>query len=95
MTEPPANTRGVYGIAVAAELTGVAAQTLRLYEKKGLLNPTRTSGGTRRYSEFDLASVRRVSQLLLEGLNLASIRRVVELETANAALRRRISELSR
>jgi len=84
---------GVYGIAVAAELTGVGEQTLRLYEKKGLLTPIRTPGGTRRYSENDLADVRRVAQLLLDGVNLTGARRILELEATIDALRAKLSRV--
>lgn len=83
-------SRGVYGIAVAAELVGLGEQTLRLYERKGLLKPSRTTGGTRRYSEDDLEVLRRVIVLLADGINLAGARRILELEAANDALRRRI-----
>jgi MerR family transcriptional regulator, heat shock protein HspR len=70
----------VYVISVAAELTGVHPQTLRIYERKGLLEPARTGGGSRRYSEDDIAQLRRIQQLTQEGLNLAGVKRVLELE---------------
>jgi DNA-binding transcriptional MerR regulator len=79
--------RGVYGISVAAELVGMGVQTLRLYESRGLLEPERTDGGTRRYSENDLSRLRRIGQLLDAGLNLAGIGMVLDLETENAQLR--------
>lgn len=79
--------RGVYGISVAAELVSMGVQTLRLYEARGLLEPARTAGGTRRYSERDLDRLRRIGELLGEGLNLAGIARVLELESENARLR--------
>ncbi|MEO6999048.1 MAG: MerR family transcriptional regulator [Terracoccus sp.] len=79
--------RGVYGISVAAELVGMGAQTLRLYETRGLLEPERTSGGTRRYSPDDLDRVRRIGQLLTGGLNLAGIAMVLDLEEQNTYLR--------
>jgi DNA-binding transcriptional MerR regulator len=82
----PAATRGVYGISVAAELAGVGPQTLRLYESKGLLEPERTAGGTRRYSAADLARLQRIGQLLDAGLNLAGVAMVLELEEINADL---------
>lgn len=94
MTTPASRARGIYGIAVAAELTGVPEQTLRLYERKGLLNPARTPGGTRRYSDEDVAAARKVVELVLEGFNLHGARRILELEAVNAALRVRIAELS-
>lgn len=86
----PANPdaeRGVYGISVAAELVGMGTQTLRLYERRGLLEPDRTEGGTRRYSEQDLARLRRIGELLDAGLNLAGVALVLDLETDNARLR--------
>lgn len=73
-------TRAVYVISVAAELAGVHPQTLRIYERKGLLDPYRTSGGSRRFSERDLARLRRIQQLTTAGLNLEGVRRVLELE---------------
>jgi len=79
--------RGVYGISVAAELVGMGVQTLRLYEARGLLEPARTAGGTRRYSERDLERLRRIGDLLDEGLNLAGIAMVLDLESENARLR--------
>ncbi len=85
--------RGVYSIAVAAELAGLGEQTLRLYERKGLLTPARTSGGTRRYSANDVVVLRRVVGLLAEGLNLTGARRVLELEILNGQLRTQIDTL--
>ena len=88
MTEPrPDAARGVYGISVAAELVDMGTQTLRLYERRGLLEPDRTDGGTRRYSEHDIDRVRRVRVLLDAGLNLAGIALVLDLEDDNARLR--------
>jgi len=89
MAEPrtPGADRGVYGISVAADLVGMAPQTLRLYEQRGLIEPARTEGGTRRYSQNDLDRLRRIGQLLGDGLNLAGIAAVLELENANARLR--------
>jgi len=78
--------RGVYAISVAAELVGTGQQNIRQYERKGLLTPDRTDGGTRRYSENDLATLRRIGVLLDEGLNLAGVKRVLELEEANRGL---------
>lgn len=83
----PAADRGVYGITVAAELVGMSAQTLRLYEARGLLEPARTQGGTRRYAADDLDRLRRIGDLLQGGLNLAGIALVLELEIQNAHLR--------
>lgn len=82
----PDSGRGVYGISVAAELTGLGVQALRLYESRGLLEPARTDGGTRRYSADDLDRLRRISDLLEGGLNLAGIRMVLDLQDANADL---------
>jgi MerR family transcriptional regulator, heat shock protein HspR len=73
--------RGLYGITVAAGLVGMGVQNLRLYEARGLLEPSRTAGGTRRYSDNDLARLRRIGQLLDEGLNLAGIGKVLGLES--------------
>lgn len=87
-------TRAVYIISVAAELTGVHPQTLRVYERKGLLAPARTGGMSRRYSESDLDQIRRVQELTNEGLNLAGVARVLELEAQVEQLRRRVEELS-
>ena len=72
--------RAVYVISVAAELAGVHPQTLRIYERKGLLDPARTGGGSRRYSEADIARLQRIQELTTEGLNLAGVKRVLELE---------------
>lgn len=79
--------RGVYSITVAAELVGTPAQSLRLYETRGLLHPERTTGGTRRYSSDDLARLRRISLLQKEGLNLAGIAMVLDLQDENSELR--------
>jgi DNA-binding transcriptional MerR regulator len=78
--------RGVYAISVAAELVGTGQQNLRLYERKGLLEPGRTLGGTRQYSEDDLVILRRIGELLNLGLNLAGIRMVLVLEADNRRL---------
>jgi MerR family transcriptional regulator/heat shock protein HspR len=78
---------GVYGISVAADLVGMAPQTLRLYEDRGLLDPTRTAGGTRRYSQDDLDRLRRIAELVGDGLNLAGVAAVLGLESDNARLR--------
>ncbi|MGD9705692.1 MAG: helix-turn-helix transcriptional regulator [Acidimicrobiia bacterium] len=86
-------TRAVYVISVAAELAGMHPQTLRIYERKGLLEPSRTAGGSRRYSDADIARLQRIADLAAEGMNLAGIRRVMELEHENAALRKEIDAL--
>jgi len=91
----PRSSRAVYSIAVAAELAGVAEPTLRLYERKGLLTPHRTAGGTRRYSDDDVSRLRQVIELVAEGINLVGARRVLELEATNARLHSRIAELEK
>ena len=83
----PEGDRGVYGISVAADLVGMGVQNLRLYEARGLLEPERTQGGTRRYSANDLDRLRRIGDLLEAGLNLAGIGMVLDLEGENASLR--------
>lgn len=92
-TGAPAPDRGVYGISVAAELSGVPVQSLRLYERYGLLTPARSDGGTRRYSADDLVRLRRISALVDEGVNLAGIARILNLEDHNAALSAANSDL--
>jgi MerR family transcriptional regulator/heat shock protein HspR len=87
--------RAVYVISVAAELAGVHPQTLRIYERKGLVDPARTAGGSRRYSEADIDQLRRIQELTNDGLNLAGVQRVMELEAELADLRRQIEELRR
>jgi MerR family transcriptional regulator/heat shock protein HspR len=82
------DTRGVFAISVAAERADMQIQNLRVYERRGLLEPARTSGGTRLYSEADIEVLHRIADLLDEGLNLAGIRRVLALEAEVAALRR-------
>jgi MerR family transcriptional regulator/heat shock protein HspR len=83
-------SRGVYGISVAASLVGSAPQNLRLYEARGLVAPARSDGGTRLYSENDLERLRWISQLLEDGLNLAGIQMVLELQEANDRLQRQL-----
>ncbi|OBJ05564.1 MerR family transcriptional regulator [Mycobacterium alsense] len=82
----PARDRGVYGISVAAELSGIPVQSLRLYERHGLVTPARSNGGTRRYSADDLARLQRISALVDAGVNLAGIARILSLEDDNTAL---------
>ena len=82
----PAGSHGVYGISVAAELSGIPVQSLRLYESHGLLTPIRSDGGTRRYSADDMARLRRISRLVALGVNLVGIGRILELEDDNEAL---------
>jgi MerR family transcriptional regulator, heat shock protein HspR len=80
------SARGVYGISVTSELSGVAQQTLRLYERRGLLTPARTDGGTRRYSDNDLDRLGRITELVGQGVNLAGIAQILALETRNSQL---------
>ena len=81
------NSSALFVISVAAELAGVHPQTLRIYERKGLVDPARTGGGSRRYSEDDIERLRRIQDLTNEGLNLAGVKRVLELEDEVARLR--------
>src|ERR1700739_4025658 len=85
-TGAPAPGRGVYGISVAAELSGIPVQSLRLYERYGLLTPARSDAGTRRYSADDMARLQRISALVDAGINLAGIARILSLEDDNTAL---------
>ena len=87
-----AAARAVYVISVAAELAGVHPQTLRLYERKGLLDPSRTSGGSRRFSEQDLDRLRRIQDLTAAGLNLEGVRRVMALEAEVGRLRAELAQ---
>jgi MerR family transcriptional regulator/heat shock protein HspR len=80
-------TQAVYVISVAAELAGMHPQTLRIYERRGLVNPARTRGGNRRYSDADIETLQRIAELAEQGMNLEGIRRVMELEFENARLR--------
>ncbi len=80
-------TQAVYVISVAAELAGMHPQTLRIYERRGLVNPARTTGGNRRYSDADIEVLRRISELAATGMNLEGIRRVMQLEHENERLR--------
>ena len=90
MTRSP--DHAVYVISVAAELAGVHPQTLRIYERKGLVDPARTSGGSRRYSDADIDLLKRIQDLTNAGLNLAGVERVLQLE---AEVRRLRAELDR
>ncbi|MEY4373027.1 MAG: hypothetical protein RL219_1796 [Actinomycetota bacterium] len=85
--------RAVYVISVAAELAGMHPQTLRIYERKGLLEPARTAGGNRRYSEADIDRLRRIAELAATGMNLAGIRRVMQLEDEISRLRSEVAQL--
>ena len=88
-----ADRRAVYIISVAAELAGVHPQTLRIYERKGLVRPQRTSGNTRRYSPADIDLLRRIQGLTQEGVNLAGAKRIIALEEDLRRLRTRIAQL--
>ncbi|GAB3988634.1 hypothetical protein GCM10028771_01780 [Nocardioides marmoraquaticus] len=98
----PARHVGVYAISVAADMLSMQVQNLRVYERRGLVDPTRTAGGTRLYSEADLQRLARVRDLLADGLNLAGIARVLDLEgeverlrAANTRLRGQVRTASR
>lgn len=86
------STRAVYVISVAAELAGVHPQTLRIYERKGLLEPSRTVGGVRRYSDADIAQLQRIQLLTAAGINLEGVRRVLELEAEVERLRKDLEQ---
>lgn len=84
--------QAVYVISVAAELAGMHPQTLRIYERRGLVQPARTEGGNRRYSDADIETLQRISELAEQGMNLEGIRRVMELEYENERLRRELAD---
>jgi MerR family transcriptional regulator/heat shock protein HspR len=83
-------TRGVFAISVAADLVSMEIQNLRVYERRGLVEPARSAGGTRLYSQRDIDRLHRVRELLADGLNLAGIQRVLELEEEVARLRAQV-----
>lgn len=85
--------QAVYVISVAAELAGMHPQTLRIYERRGLVRPARTSGGNRRYSDLDIARLRRIAELASHGMNLEGIRHVMSLEEEVLRLRREVEQL--
>ncbi|MCE2763395.1 MAG: MerR family transcriptional regulator [Ilumatobacteraceae bacterium] len=87
------NDRAVYVISVAAQLAGMHPQTLRIYERRGLLQPARTQGGNRRYSDIDIARLRRIAELTAEGMNVEGIRRVMALEAEVERLRDEVDRL--
>ncbi|BBX37087.1 HspR protein [Mycolicibacterium mageritense DSM 44476 = CIP 104973] len=91
--EAARSARGVYGISVAAELSGIGPQTLRLYERWGLVNPSRTAGGTRRYSDDDIEQLRRITELVEQGINLAGIVQILDLQDKNSRLESDNAEL--
>jgi len=84
--------QAVYVISVAAELAGMHPQTLRIYERRGLVSPARTQGGNRRYSDADIERLQRIADLAEQGMNLEGIRRVMELELENDRLRAELTE---
>jgi DNA-binding transcriptional MerR regulator len=86
------NDDGVYAISVAASMVSMAIQNLRVYERRGLLTPGRTTGGTRLYSADDVERLERIRDLLADGLNLAGVARVLELEDEVGELRARLGD---
>ncbi len=87
------STRAVFVISVAAELSGMHPQTLRIYERKGLIDPFRTPGGTRRYSREDIERLQLIQELTSQGLNLEGVRRVLALQEENRVLKRKLDKL--
>lgn len=87
------NERALFVISVAAELAGVHPQTLRIYERKGLVSPARTSGRSRRYSERDIDRLRRIQELTNEGVGLAGVERILDLEARLLAALDRAEQL--
>ena len=94
MTDRHPHHHAVYVISVFAELAGVHPQTLRNYERNGLLSPQRTSGGSRRFSDADLAAIRRIQDLTNEGVNLEGVKRIMQLEHELAEAREQLAELA-
>lgn len=87
------STRAVFVISVAAELAGMHPQTLRIYERKGLIDPFRTPGGTRRYSQEDIERLQLIQEMTAEGMNLEGVRRVLALQEENRRLKKRLDRL--
>ncbi|HLF44606.1 MAG TPA: helix-turn-helix transcriptional regulator [Acidimicrobiia bacterium] len=87
------STRAVFVISVAAELAGMHPQTLRIYERRGLIDPFRTPGGTRRYSREDIERLQLIQELTSQGLNLEGVRRVLALQEENRVLKRKVDRL--
>ena len=87
------STRAVFVISVAAELAGMHPQTLRIYERKGLIDPARTPGGTRRYSQEDIERLQLIQDMTAEGMNLEGVRRVLVLQEENRRLKRKLDRL--
>src|SRR5882724_2983039 len=88
-----ADQRALYIISVAAELAGVHPQTLRIYERKGLIEPSRTEGRSRRYSDRDIALLQRIQELTNDGVSLAGVRKILELEAELEELRDHVAAL--
>lgn len=86
-------TRAVFVISVAAELAGMHPQTLRIYERRGLIDPYRTPGGTRRYSQEDIERLQLIQELTSEGLNLEGVRRIIAMQEENRTLKRKLDRL--
>jgi MerR family transcriptional regulator/heat shock protein HspR len=86
-------SRGLFSISVAAELAGLHPQTLRIYEREGLLDPERSAGGTRRYSQLDIDRLQQICALTADGLNLAGIRRVLLLLEETRQLQAELARL--
>ncbi|WP_395692159.1 MerR family transcriptional regulator [Nocardioides sp.] len=96
MTPPPVpRSRGVFAISVAADMVSMEIQNLRVYERRGLLEPDRTAGGTRLYSADDIDRLHRIRELLADGLNLAGIARVLQLEDRVRRLEAQVERLRR
>ena len=89
----PRELQAVYVISVAAGLAGMHPQTLRIYERRGLIEPFRTPGGTRRYSDKDLARLALIQELTEQGINLEGVKRIMALELENQKLRQLIAQL--
>ncbi|MYG94956.1 MAG: MerR family transcriptional regulator [Acidimicrobiia bacterium] len=94
MIDTRGRDRAVYVISVAAELAGIHPQTLRIYDRRGLVQPARTGGGSRRYSEADIDKLRRVHELTSEGMNLDGVERVLALEAEVVRLRQQVRHLT-
>ena len=93
MSDVTQTRKAVFVISVAAELAGMHPQTLRIYERKGLLEPFRTPGGTRRYSQEDIERLQLIQELTSQGLNLEGVRRVLALQEENRTLKRKLDKL--
>lgn len=94
-TGTPRDDHAVYVISIAAELAGMHPQTLRIYERKGLIEPSRTEGRSRRYSEADIETLRRIQALTNDGVSLAGVKRILELEAQLARLQRELQRTKR